>query len=141
MVWRCFSPAVVVAASIVAHATTKAAKVCSARHRKGREHAEIRRQAPLDETGEVVLNLRNPRAKRHSMDKVAYESAISRAVEDFEGYATLAVILNVSVADLRQWAEGASYPPAEVLRRIVDLTRPRRTIEPSSSGLNRLRVR
>jgi hypothetical protein len=75
------------------------------------------------------------------MDKVAYESAISRAVEDFEGYATLAVILNVSVADLRQWAEGASYPPAEVLRRIVDLTRPRRTIEPSSSGLNRLRVR
>lgn len=56
------------------------------------------------------------------MDTDLYANAISRAVEDFEGYGTLAVILNVSVADLRQWAEGQSYPPAEVLRRIVELT-------------------
>lgn len=56
------------------------------------------------------------------MDREPYASAISRAIEQFEGYGTLAVILNVSVADLRGWAEGRSYPPADVLRRIVDLT-------------------
>jgi hypothetical protein len=57
------------------------------------------------------------------MDREPYARAISRALEDFEGYGTLAVILNVSVADLRRWAEGTSYPPADVLRRIMDLTR------------------
>ena len=55
------------------------------------------------------------------MDREHYSSAISSAVEFFEGYGTLAVILNVSVADLRGWAEGKSYPPAEVLRRIANL--------------------
>jgi hypothetical protein len=57
------------------------------------------------------------------MDREPCASAISRAVEDFEGYGTLAVILNVSVADLRRWADGTSYPPADVLRRIVELNR------------------
>jgi hypothetical protein len=57
------------------------------------------------------------------MERESYAAAISRAVEDFEGYGTLAVILNVSVADLRRWANGSSYPPADVLRRIVDLAR------------------
>jgi DNA-binding transcriptional regulator YiaG len=33
------------------------------------------------------------------------------------------VILNVSVDDLRRWAEGKSYPPAEVLRRLATLAR------------------
>lgn len=69
------------------------------------------------------------------MDREPYASAISRAVEDFEGYGTLAVILNVSVADLRQWAEGTSYPPAEVLRRIVELTQ-RRDATPTRLRLN-----
>ena len=115
--------AVVVAEASVAHIATKAAEVCSPRHRKRREDAKSRLQAPLDRTGKVILKRPNSRAKRPNMEKVAYESAISRAVEDFEGYATLAVILNVSVANLREWAEGTSYPPAEVLRRIVDLTR------------------
>lgn len=55
------------------------------------------------------------------MDTERYASTISRAVELFEGYGTLAVILNVSVADLRRWADGTSYPPADVLRRIVKL--------------------
>ena len=59
------------------------------------------------------------------MNREHYSSAISSAVEFFEGYGTLAVILNVSVADLRRWAEGKSYPPAEVLRRIADLPRRR----------------
>ena len=53
-----------------------------------------------------------------------YASSISSAVEFFEGYGTLAVILNVHVDDLRRWAEGKSYPPADVLRRIVTLRRP-----------------
>ena len=57
------------------------------------------------------------------MDRTMYARTISRAVEYFEGYGTLAVILNVSVYDLRRWAEGRSYPPAEILHRIVNLTR------------------
>ena len=57
------------------------------------------------------------------MDREHFSSAISSAVEYFEGYGMLAVILNVSVADLRRWAEGKSYPPAEVLRRISALAR------------------
>lgn len=56
------------------------------------------------------------------MDTEPYAATISRAVEFFEGYGTLAVILNVSVADLRRWAEGTSYPPADVLRRIGNLS-------------------
>jgi len=48
---------------------------------------------------------------------------ISSAVEYFEGYETLAVILNVNVDDLRRWAEGKSRPPVDVFLRIVDLTR------------------
>ena len=55
------------------------------------------------------------------MDTEPYASTISRAVDLFEGYATLAVILNVSVKDLRGWAEGTSYPPADVLQRIGNL--------------------
>ncbi len=57
------------------------------------------------------------------MDRATYASTISNAVEYFEGYATLAVILNVTVDDLRRWAEGRSYPPADVLFRIANLTR------------------
>jgi hypothetical protein len=57
------------------------------------------------------------------MDREMYASTISSAVDYFEGYGTLAVILNVSVDDLRCWAEGRSYPPADVLHRIVNLTR------------------
>jgi len=60
------------------------------------------------------------------MNREHYSSTISSAVEYFEGYGTLAVILNVSVADLRRWVEGKSYPPAEVLRRIDNLRRPDR---------------
>jgi hypothetical protein len=58
------------------------------------------------------------------MERDRYASAITRAVEFFEGYGTLAVILNVRVEDLRLWAEGKSYPPADVYHRIVRLTKP-----------------
>ena len=57
------------------------------------------------------------------MDTELYANTISSAVEFFEGYGTLAVILNVSVEDLRRWAEGKSYPPADVYHRIVNLTK------------------
>jgi hypothetical protein len=57
------------------------------------------------------------------MDREPYASTISRALEYFEGYAMLAVILNVSVDDLRRWAHGESRPPLDVFLRIVDLTR------------------
>lgn len=56
------------------------------------------------------------------MDRDSYARTISRLVEDFEGYGTLAVILNVNVADLRLWAEGKAYPPVDVFRRIAELT-------------------
>jgi hypothetical protein len=62
-------------------------------------------------------------SERQSMDRELYASTISRAIEYFEGYATLAVILNVSVDDLRRWAHGESRPPVDVFLRIVDLTR------------------
>jgi hypothetical protein len=57
------------------------------------------------------------------MDRKLYTSTISSAVEYFEGYGTLAVILNVSVDDLRRWHAGKSRPPVDVFLRIVDLTR------------------
>ena len=56
------------------------------------------------------------------MDRELYASTISSAVEYFEGYGTLALILNVSVDDLRRWAEGKSRPPVDVFLRIVDLS-------------------
>ncbi len=57
------------------------------------------------------------------MDRKLYASTISSAVDYFEGYGTLAIILNVRVDDLRRWAEGKSRPPVDVFLRIVDLTR------------------
>jgi predicted transcriptional regulator len=60
---------------------------------------------------------------KQSTDRKLYARTISSAVEYFEGYGTLAVILNVSVDDLRRWAEGRSRPPVDVFLRIIDLTR------------------
>lgn len=56
------------------------------------------------------------------MDRELYVQTISSLVDDFEGYGTLAVILNVQVDDLRRWAEGKSRPPVDVFLRMVDLT-------------------
>lgn len=57
------------------------------------------------------------------MDKELYISTISSVVEYYEGYATLALILNVDVGDLRRWAEGKARPPTDIFMRIVDLAR------------------
>ncbi len=57
------------------------------------------------------------------MDREIYTSTISSLVDYFEGYGTLALILNVNVDELRRWAEGKSRPPTEVFFRIVDLAR------------------
>jgi hypothetical protein len=63
-------------------------------------------------------------SERQGMDTEheAYASTISNVVEYFEGYGTLAVILNVNVADLRRWAEGKCRPPEDVFLRIVDFS-------------------
>jgi len=53
------------------------------------------------------------------MDRAHYASTITRAAEYFEGFGTLAVILNVNVDDLRRWADGECYPPPDVLRRLT----------------------
>jgi hypothetical protein len=57
------------------------------------------------------------------VDKELYASTIASVVEYYEGYPTLALILNVSVDDLRRWAEGRSRPPTDVFLRIVELSR------------------
>jgi hypothetical protein len=57
------------------------------------------------------------------VDKELYISTISSVVEYYEGYATLALILNVDVGDLRRWAEGKARPPTDIFMRIVDLAR------------------
>jgi hypothetical protein len=57
------------------------------------------------------------------MDRELYTSTISSVVDYFEGYETLALILNVNVDELRRWADGKSRPPSDVFLRIVDLAR------------------
>jgi len=91
---------------------------------RARSRRKIDLKTPLDRRRDVGLK---------SMDKEHYSRTISSAVEFFEGYGTLAVILNVSVDDLRRWAEGKSYPPAEVLRRIAALAK-----RPETAPLRRL---
>lgn len=57
------------------------------------------------------------------MDRELYTRTISSVVDYYEGYETLALILNVNVDELRRWADGRSRPPTEVFLRIVDLAR------------------
>lgn len=57
------------------------------------------------------------------MDRELYTSTISKVVDYFEGYETVALILNVNVEELRRWADGRARPPSEVFLRIVDLAR------------------
>ena len=57
------------------------------------------------------------------MDRELYTSTISSVVDFYEGYETLALILNVSIEELRRWADGRSRPPTDVFLRIVDLAR------------------
>ncbi|HEX2198214.1 MAG TPA: hypothetical protein VHG88_06290 [Burkholderiales bacterium] len=57
------------------------------------------------------------------MDRELYTRTIASVVEYFEGYETLALVLNVNVEELRRWAEGRSRPPTDVFFRIVDLAR------------------
>jgi hypothetical protein len=57
------------------------------------------------------------------MDRELYTSTISSVVDYFEGYETLALILNVNVEELRRWADGKSRPPSDIFLRIVDLAR------------------
>ena len=57
------------------------------------------------------------------MDRELYIRTISSVVDYFEGYETLALILNVNVDELRRWANGRSRPPTDVFLRIVELAR------------------
>lgn len=57
------------------------------------------------------------------MDRELYTRTISTVVDYYEGYETLALILNVNIDELRRWADGRSRPPTEVFLRIVDLAR------------------
>jgi hypothetical protein len=58
-----------------------------------------------------------------SVDRELYTRTISSVVDYYEGYETLALILNVNVDELRRWADGRSRPPTEIFLRIVDLAR------------------
>lgn len=57
------------------------------------------------------------------MDRELYTRTISSVVDYYEGYETLALILNVNVDELRRWADGRSRPPTAVFLRIIDLAR------------------
>jgi hypothetical protein len=57
------------------------------------------------------------------VDRELYTSTITSLVDYFEGYSTLALILNVNVDELRRWAEGRSRPPTDVFLRMIDLAR------------------
>lgn len=57
------------------------------------------------------------------MDRELYTRTISSVVDYYEGYETLALILNVNIDELRRWADGRARPPTEVFLRIVDLAR------------------
>lgn len=49
------------------------------------------------------------------------QAEISALVEYFGGYEMLARILNVTVEDLRRWADGQGRPPSEVFSRLAEL--------------------
>lgn len=55
------------------------------------------------------------------MDRELYIQTISSVAEYFDGYETLALILNVNLDDLQRWADGRSRPPADIFLRIVEL--------------------
>jgi hypothetical protein len=48
-------------------------------------------------------------------------ATISGLVDYFGGYENLALILNVSVDDLRRWSEGKARPPAHIFFRFMDV--------------------
>jgi len=53
--------------------------------------------------------------------KDLHPEAIAELVALFEGFEMLAAVLNVRVAELRQWAEGSARPPAHTCSRLADL--------------------
>lgn len=57
------------------------------------------------------------------MDREIYTRTIASLVECYDGYATLALILNVRVDELQRWAEGKARPPTDVFLRMIDLVR------------------
>jgi hypothetical protein len=54
-------------------------------------------------------------------DKELYAQPIADLVEDFDGYTTLARVLNVNVDELHRWSEGRGRPPADVFFRMLNL--------------------
>lgn len=54
-------------------------------------------------------------------DKELYAQTIADLVEYFDGYTTLARVLNVKVDDLHRWSEGRARPPADVFFRMINL--------------------
>jgi hypothetical protein len=54
-------------------------------------------------------------------DKELYAQPIADLVEDFDGYTTLARVLNVKVDELHRWSDGRGRPPADVFFRMVNL--------------------
>jgi hypothetical protein len=46
-------------------------------------------------------------------------TTIAGLVDYFGGEATVALILNVTVEDVRRWTDGKASPPAQVLLRLT----------------------
>ena len=75
--------------------------------------------------------------------KDLHPEAIAELVALFEGFEMLAAVLNVRVAELRQWAEGKARPPAHTCLRLADLgnggalTRPYLMAQTGFNGVGR----
>jgi hypothetical protein len=56
-------------------------------------------------------------------DRDFYRSVLAGALESF-GANTLAVLLNVTEAEVMRWADGRARPPAPLLLQVIDLMWP-----------------
>lgn len=53
--------------------------------------------------------------------KEFYAPLIVRLVDYFGDYSTVAAVLNVHERDLREWSEGKTAPPLQLVRGAIDL--------------------
>ena len=94
--------------------------MCASRNNWRLNALEIRRQGVADKRHASTLEAKRTEGP---LDRELYTRTISSVVEYFEGYETLALILNVNVDELRRWADGRSRPPTDIFLRIVELAR------------------
>ena len=94
--------------------------LCASRNNRRLNCREMRAQGVASNPGPPTLEAQR---REGFVDREIYTRTISSLVDYYEGYETLALILNVKVEELQRWAGGKSRPPADVFFRIIDLAR------------------